>query len=81
MAIFMFNLYNRVIDAGIKPKGIKTDAILVFETKEELEKHFTFNANEIGELLNQEKHAQIHLWFRNVITYFLFRKSKSTKSK
>jgi len=25
MSIFMFDLYNKVIDAGIKPKGIKTD--------------------------------------------------------
>jgi len=50
MAIFMFNLYNKVIEAGIKPKGIKTDSILVFESKEELEKHFTFNPNVIGGL-------------------------------
>ena len=50
MSIFMFNLYNKVIAAGIKPKGIKTDAILVFESKEELEKHFTFNPDEIGGL-------------------------------
>ena len=35
MAIFMFNLYNKVIEAGIKPKGIKTDSILVFESKED----------------------------------------------
>lgn len=50
MSIFMFNLYNKVIDAGIKPKGIKTDAILVFESKAELEKHFTFNPDVIGGL-------------------------------
>ncbi|HRP37434.1 MAG TPA: hypothetical protein PLS50_06530, partial [Candidatus Dojkabacteria bacterium] len=50
MAIFMFNLYNKVIAAGIVPKGIKTDAILVTESKEELEKHFTFTPHVIGGL-------------------------------
>jgi len=48
MSMFMFSLFNRVVAAGIIPKGIKTDAILVSETQSELEKHFSFNANEIG---------------------------------
>lgn len=55
MSIFMFNLYNKVIDAGIKPKGIKTDAMLVLESKEELEKHFTFNPDVIGGLRFESK--------------------------
>ena len=46
----MFNLYNKVIQAGIIPKGIKTDAILVTETKEELEKKFAFTPSIIGGL-------------------------------
>ena len=46
----MFNLYSKVIAAGIIPKGIKTDAILVTETKEELEKHFAFTPGVIGGL-------------------------------
>ena len=44
----LYNLYKKVIAAGIIPKGIKTDAILVDNSKEELEKHFTFNSHEIG---------------------------------
>ena len=48
MSIVMYNLYKKVINAGIIPKGIKTDAILVDNSKEELEKHFTFNSHEIG---------------------------------
>ena len=47
MAIYMFNLYNKVM--GIVPKGIKTDAILVTD-KEELEKHFAFTPDIIGGL-------------------------------
>src|SRR5690606_5289722 len=50
MAMFMFELFNRVIKARIIPKGIKTDAILVDESKEELEKHFLFNSDVIGGL-------------------------------
>ena len=48
MSIVMYNLYKKVIAAGLIPKGIKTDAILVDNSKEELEKHFTFNSHEIG---------------------------------
>ena len=36
--------------AGIIPKGFKTDAILVTESKEELEKHFSFTPGVIGGL-------------------------------
>lgn len=48
MAIKMFNLYHDVIRKGIQPKGIKTDAILVSESKEELEKLFEFTPDKIG---------------------------------
>ena len=46
----MFTLYNLVISKGIVPQGIKTDAILVDESKEELERLFHFDATVIGGL-------------------------------
>ena len=46
----MFGLLNLVISKGIVPKGIKTDAVLVSESKEELEKLFDFNPDQIGGL-------------------------------
>ena len=39
----MFTLFNLVVSKGIIPKGIKTDAILVSESKEELEKLLPFH--------------------------------------
>ena len=42
----MFTLYNLVV--SIVSKGIKIDAILVSESKEELEKLFPFDASKIG---------------------------------
>lgn len=42
MAMRMFVLFNLVVSKGIIPKGIKTDAILVSESKEELEKLLPF---------------------------------------
>ena len=50
MSMFMFDLLTKVLSCGIVPKGIKTDAILVSESFEELQKHFTFNPHEIGGL-------------------------------
>src|SRR4051812_5954401 len=43
MAMRMFILFNLVVSKGIIPKGIKTDAILVTESKEELEKLLPFS--------------------------------------
>jgi len=40
MSIKMYDLFNEVVAKGIKPKGIKTDAILVSKSKSELEKSF-----------------------------------------
>lgn len=48
MAIKMFDLFTEVVSKGIKPKGIKTDAILVSESKEQLEKLFSFNPSQVG---------------------------------
>src|SRR4051794_23715691 len=45
MSIEMYDLYNEVVS---KPKGIKTDAILVSKSQSELEKLFNFNKDEIG---------------------------------
>jgi hypothetical protein len=49
-AIKLFSLYNDVIQKGIKPIGIKTDAILVRSSKVLLEKYFQFDATKIGAL-------------------------------
>jgi len=60
MSIRMFELFQEVVEKGIVPKGIKTDAILVSESKEELEKKFQFNPDKLEALnLNLEKHVQI----------------------
>ena len=48
MAIKMFTLFNEVVSKGIVSMGIKTDAILVTEAKEELEKLFHFDASKKG---------------------------------
>ncbi len=50
MAIKMFDLYHLIVSKGIVPKGIKTDAILVSESKEELEKLCIFDTSQIGGL-------------------------------
>ena len=47
MSIKMYDLFNEIVAKGIKPKGIKTDAILISKSKSELEKLFTFD-NEMG---------------------------------
>ena len=47
MAIKMFTLFNEVVSKGIVPMGIKTDAILVTESKEKLEELFHFDASKI----------------------------------
>jgi hypothetical protein len=49
-SIKLFNLYNEVIEKGIKPIGIKTDAILVKSSKVLLEKYFHFDATKIGSI-------------------------------
>lgn len=49
-SIKLFHLYNDVVSKGIKPIGIKTDAILVDVKKEKkkLENLFKFNPDKIG---------------------------------
>jgi hypothetical protein len=49
-AIKLFSLYNDVIQKGITPVGIKTDAILVKSSRVLLEKYFQFDETKIGAL-------------------------------
>ena len=58
MAIKMFDLYKDVVTKGLIPKGIKTDAILVSESRFKLEKLFTFDSSKIGGLkFEKEKYC------------------------
>src|SRR5689334_412140 len=57
MAIKIFDLYKEVISKGIVSKGIKTDAILVSESKSKLEKSFHFAAKIGGIKFEKEKYC------------------------
>ncbi|MBS1736426.1 MAG: hypothetical protein JSS98_07425 [Bacteroidetes bacterium] len=48
MAIRMFELFNEIVSKGLKPVGIKTDAILLTESRAKLDKLFKFNPGERG---------------------------------
>ena len=50
MSMKIFTLFNIVVSKRVVPKGIKTDAILVSESQDVLEKLFRFNSQEIGGL-------------------------------